>query len=461
MDARAHEDAFAAARVKRGAGGVNAVCYDVAQLGLGVRPDDTDHVMIRIESPALEQSARRASAEVELRLEIGVGARYADFRIAGQAYRRHQFLVPIHELRAARGIVRLSLTPVKWDAPELPALSVAASYCNKEHLIGELEQRMIWIFGSARAGTTWLLRDILGAVPSRSRIEDDAGVRPIDETGLGFLLGAVELDAERFYALHRIEPGANGSLELAASPFERLITRRSGKAEFLANPRTTHVMKSAIREIVFNHVLVHWGLLDYDYVALKAPNEGHAADLLMSALPAARMLVIMRDGRDALRSRFTPFASRTLAETSDAGLRRYAVAYYSHLWNFQTEIVDRAFDAHDPSRRLRVRYEHLRQGSFDAFRSLYRFVDAGLSEPAVRAVMERVRLENVPHDQRGPHLPQRSGEIGGYRRYFTREEVLLMTRIMATTLRMHGYDASLTGEGRRSVAGAVPLPSAG
>lgn len=405
-------------------------------------PEDADTVLLRFDSDELELAGPAGDEDFLVRLDVAVGPEFSDFRLAGPAYRRHQFLLPLHHVRAARGIVGIAVTALRWRSVRPPAFAVRASAHAKSRLIDELERRMIWIFGSAGSGTTWLMHDILGAAPSTARPDDDTGVRPLDEPGIGILLGAIEVDAERFYQVDRAAEAAGPH----APVFERHIDRRSGSDEFVRNPRTAANFRKSIREIVFENVLVHWGVLDYDYVAVKMPNGSHAADLLMSALPQARMIVIMRDGRDVIRSRFSPFASRTLAETTDLALRRYAVAYYSEYWNFQREIVERAFAAHDPERRLLVSYEQLRRGETEAFASVYRFIGASVSDEWLRGLIERTRLENVAPDRRGPALPRQTGEIGGYRSAFLKTEVALMTSIMGPGLRRYGYDTS-GGEG--------------
>jgi hypothetical protein len=413
--------------------------HDLTQHGLDFaeQPGEADTVLVRFDWPELEALiVSDPAADFEFRLELTAGTRFSDYRIVGPAYRRHQILIPLDEACAGGAVVRVGFEPVRWDEDRpLPAYTLAASFQAKRRLIEDLERRMIWIFGSARSGTTWLLHDILGAAPSAARPDDLTGMRPIDEAGIGFLLGAVELDAERFYGVDRSVDTASADVPV----FERMIARRSGQPEFVRNPRTEASLRRAIRELVFEHVLVHWGLLDYDFVGFKAPNEGHAADILMGAFPLARMIVIVRDGRDVMRSRFSPFASRTLAETTDLALRRYAVTYYAHYWNFQREVIERAFAAHDPERRLQVSYERLRAEELETFASLYRFIGAPLSEPEIAAVIDRVRLENVGRDQRGANLPRQTGEVGGYRRSFLKTEVALMTSIMEAGLRQHGY----------------------
>ena len=204
---------------------------------------------------------------------------------------------------------------------------------------------------------------------------------------------------------------------------------------------TRHAIRDMIREATFNHVLLYWGVLDYDRVVFKAPNEGHAADLLMEALPKARMIFLIRDGRDVVKSRFSPFASRVLAESEDPGLRRAAVAYYAHQWNWHTDIVRNAYDAHDPARRLLMTYEELRRELEDAFVRLAKFLNAPMEPQALKALIAEVRLENVPETERGPDQPRQEGKIGGYRSYFSPDEIQLMISIMIGNLVRYGYDS--------------------
>src|ERR1019366_4056155 len=105
--------------------------------------------------------------------------------------------------------------------------------------------------------------------------------------------------------------------------------------------------------------LNEWGLIDYRNVVFKMPNESHAADVIMRAFPRSFMIFLMRDGRDVMKSRFSPFASPTLAETTDPRMRLHAIAFWSHFWNFQVDIIHSAFSAHPPQRSLFVRYEDL------------------------------------------------------------------------------------------------------
>ena len=203
--------------------------------------------------------------------------------------------------------------------------------------------------------------------------------------GIGTVLGAFLFEPEHFYhidqTVEHCDPGpdletATGRRPIGMPLFQRILFKNYNNAESMLGDQTRHAIRNLIREATFNHVLLYWGVLDYDRVVFKAPNEGHAADLLMEALPRARMIFLMRDGRDIVKSRFSPFASRRLAESKDPGLRRAAIAYYAHQWNWHTDIVHSAYNAHDPARRLLLTYEELRRESEDAFARLAQFVDA-------------------------------------------------------------------------------------
>ena len=123
--------------------------------------------------------------------------------------------------------------------------------------------------------------------------------------------------------------------------------------------------------MALEHVLNEWGMFGYERLVFKMPNDLHGADFIMRSFPESHMVFLMRDGRDVMRSRFSPYASPTLAETNDARLRSYAIAYYSHFWNFQVDIMRAAFESHPQHLRIRVHYEDLRQNPVSAIGALF------------------------------------------------------------------------------------------
>jgi hypothetical protein len=186
--------------------------------------------------------------------------------------------------------------------------------------------------------------------------------------------------------------------------------------------------------------LNEWGLIDYRNVVFKMPNESHAADVIMRAFPRSFMIFLMRDGRDVMKSRFSPFASPTLAETTDPRMRLHAIAFWSHFWNFQVDIIHSAFSAHPPQRSLFVRYEDLRRDTMAELRVIFDRVGLSMADDALAKLVSRTTLENIPADQKGPDKPRQEGLIGKYASVFSRWEIELMEAIMGPNLQRFGYE---------------------
>jgi len=169
------------------------------------------------------------------------------------------------------------------------------------------------------------------------------------------------------------------------------------------------------------------------------PNDSHAADLIMRSFPESQMVFLIRDGRDVIRSRFSLFASPVLAETTNPQLRSYAIAYYSHFWNFQVDIMRAAFEAHPEHLRVRVHYEELRQNPISAIGALFRHLGRETTPDELLKLAERTRIENVPEAERGPDKPRQNGIVGGYRGFFRDDEIATMNAIMGANLVRYGY----------------------
>jgi hypothetical protein len=223
-------------------------------------------------------------------------------------------------------------------------------------------------------------------------------------------------------------------------PFERAFKdmRHETRMFNLVNEALYHRL---LRDCALEHVLNEWGVLAYDRLVFKMPNDSHGADFIMRAFPRAWMIFLMRDGRDVMRSRFTPFASDILAETTDASLRTQAIAYYAHFWNFQVDIMRDAYDAHAADRRHFLRYEDVRQKPAAEIPRLLNRIGMAVTEEQLPRLLHDVTLENMPADQRGPDKPRQDGKIGGFRDTFSPAEIELMNNIMGANLRRYGYEA--------------------
>lgn len=300
-----------------------------------------------------------------------------------------------------------------------------------------------------------MAHDILGTIPFLHKQDEDlaVGTRPIDEMNIGRMVGSFEMEPENYMGLDAKvfadyedeAPWRGGSdyHKIRSSIFRRNISEGYSRDESIFNERTHDMFIDSIKRIVCNHIILHWGVEGYERVVLKAPNEGHASDVLLRATPRSRAIHLVRDGRDVIRSRFSPFASKILAETQDLRLRRNAVSYYAHQWNWHTNMVRKACADHDQGRILTIRYEDLRKRDIGSFRDVMKFVGYDADDEKVQEIVERSALESFADHQKGPDLPRQGGHVGGYRRVFDSFEKTMMTAIMIDNLNFYGYETKV------------------
>ena len=376
--------------------------------------------------------------EVALRID---GAAF-DTRLFHKWYHRHQFLIPLPSFRRDRLRITLTAEATTQDRStgEAPVFELSLLLVSKQRIWARCEQMAIWVFSTARSGSTWLVVDILCA---------DGRARPVDEPGTGRMFAPLQWDAERFYETGNrelyIESGF--PFETGEKPrhpdllpvFERAFGVLNKENQILSRHNFAFYHQ-ALRDVAIGHVLNEWGILGYSRLVYKMPNDSHCADFIMRAFPQSHMVFMMRDGRDVMRSRFSPFASPDLANASDKQLRRYAIFFYSHFWNFQVDIIAAAFEAHPHERRILVKYEDLRAHPDHYIAKIYDHLGMSATDEEIAGLADRTRLENLPASERGPEKPRQSGLVGGFHSVFDEEEIALMNAIMGQNLLRYGYE---------------------
>ena len=371
--------------------------------------------------------------EVRLRNKIIATRQFRNFT------QRHQIMVPTNLLHEASNNLLLSARAL--SGPRIaPRFFVRVFYLHADRLIDAIEQSSVWVFSTARSGSSWISQDILC---------HSHDVRSMDEPGIGRLFAPVDWVAERFYDLAHKDAYAQSGLEYETgakaradtgfiAPFERSFMFGE-RGTNIWSPQNRQMYFGLIRTTMFQHVLHEWGVLDYQHVVFKMPNDSHGADVIMQSLPQAFMILLMRDGRDVMKSRFSPFASHDLATTTDPALRLHAIAFYAHLWNFQVDIMQSAFAAHAPERRLLLHYEELRVAPTAQLRMMFDKIGMDMSDAALDALVSSTTLDNIPAAQKGPDKPRQTGQIGEYASVFSGAEIALMEAIMGCNLRRFGY----------------------
>ncbi len=311
-----------------------------------------------------------------------------------------------------------------------------------------IADRLCWIFGSSRSGSTWLLRMLSGL----------DRVVPIDDPHLGHHLGVW-----RPIPLAWANEDEPPELRILAD-FKR------DHDDYFFSDRYRDAWMPALRELI----LARFGAqvadtarqldIDRPIVVVKEP-ASHVADWLLEIFPGSRMIFLLRDGRDVVDSWLDAYKEGSWATSEGAyplstrREREALIRWQSSVWLRRTEVVQRAFRAHDPSRRVMVRYEDLRARPAEELLKVCGIVSADPPMSRIEEIVNSRSYESVPVEQRGSGQAIRRAEPGGWREHMSEREQAAMHEILGPKLVELGYmsdaEAAARAEGH-----AAALPSA-
>jgi hypothetical protein len=189
-----------------------------------------------------------------------------------------------------------------------------------------------------------------------------------------------------------------------------------------------------------------YGLRD-PYVIIKEPNGSIGAELIMSLLPRARLMFLLRDGRDVVDSMVDAVSPGSWLEQSfGSGENRFEdhrlaiVRHESVLWRARSEAVQRAYKQHPPQLRQLVRYEDTRANPTEVLAILDKWI--GLRRDA-KARMNAIRwndFDAFPAEAKGAGMPLRAARPGLWRENLSGQEQDAMADIMGPKLTELGYE---------------------
>jgi sulfotransferase family protein len=288
------------------------------------------------------------------------------------------------------------------------------------------EDRLVWIFGSSRSGSTWLLR----------MLSDLDCTIPIDDPHLGHHLG-----------VWRPIPLAWATAE--ADPELTILNEvKCGKPSYFFSDRYRGVWEPALRSMIvsrFDAQARDTRIPDGSdpMVVVKEPGS-HVADLLVSLFPRSRMIFLLRDGRDVVDSWLDAY--RAGAWALDEGAypvspegREALIRWQSSVWAYRTGVVLRAYRDHDPSRRVLVRYEDLLAAPGDELERICGTLEVRATSQELRAIAARHDYERVPSEGRGTAKAIRAADPGGWQRRMSAAEQRAMYAVMGERLAEVGY----------------------
>jgi hypothetical protein len=279
------------------------------------------------------------------------------------------------------------------------------------------EERLLWIFGSSRSGSTWLLR----------MLSELDGAVPIDDPHLGHHLG-----------VWRPIPLAWAAAD--ADPELTLLNElKREKTSYFFSDRYRHVWAPALRHLIVSRFEAQArdespAARSDPLVVVKEPGS-HIADLLLSLFPASRMIFLLRDGRDVVDSWVA--AHRAGAWAQDEGAFPVATEGREALIRWQGSVW--SYGSHDPGRRILVRYEDLLT---DPARELNRIddtFDLGVPSARLREIASAHHYDNVPSAEKGATKEIRAADPGGWQHHMSAAEQQAMYEVMGETLAEVGY----------------------
>jgi hypothetical protein len=176
---------------------------------------------------------------------------------------------------------------------------------------------------------------------------------------------------------------------------------------------------------------------------VKEPNGSQSADILLRAQPSARLLFLLRDGRDVVDSALASnvvggWGPRLVPHLRgiDEGGRLDFVRRFAYQWLWQTEVVQAAFAAHRGPKHM-VRYEDLLRDTPARLEELFEWLGLPLEEAEIAALAGRFAFERIPSP--GPERFHRSATPGAWRENLRPEERAAVEEVLGAKLRELDY----------------------
>jgi hypothetical protein len=265
---------------------------------------------------------------------------------------------------------------------------------------------LIWLFGVARSGSTWLGK-MMGEIDGQALW---------DEPLVGDVFG---------YAY-----------------YTRAWDWMRNREEFALGDPHKDVWLKSIRNFVLDGANArHPETVDGGYLVIKEPNGSIGAPLLIEALPESRVVLLMRDPRDVVASLLAankkgswvrdiaPGRVDSRADVDpDAFVKKRAQLYMVSMLR-----AKEAYESHKGPKTT-VRYEDLRYNTFEELKGIHFNLGIAVEDESLRRVVEKHDWTNVPAELKGPDKPRRKAQPGSYEDDLTPGQVEVVEEITAPIL---------------------------
>jgi hypothetical protein len=311
------------------------------------------------------------------------------------------------------------------------------------------ESRLVWIFGSPRSGSTWLLNLLTHPLVP---VEDStSGVGRLDAPDAD---APPALPINEPYAQHHIAPALSAEILAAGRlPMATLPGLRRGAPNYFLSDRFAEAWRPHLRLLVLARLAAQADAIAREYslpllpVVIKEPNGSIGADFVMELLPRARMVFLLRDGRDVVDSMLDAqmpggwLADPGLSDLDHLRERRLEIVMReSRLWLARTQATLRAYEAHAPELRRIVRYEEARTDPGPILADLEAWLRLRRTERGRADALRWNDFDLVPAEAKGAGKPMRAARPGLWRENLGPDEQAAMHDIMGAQLSELGYE---------------------
>jgi hypothetical protein len=295
-----------------------------------------------------------------------------------------------------------------------------------------VERDLTWVWSTPRSGAGLMLE--LLAYPLRPDMQTALGFRPppaaatfgprivpVDEFGFGGHVAPWPGD-----------PVAVGERWIAGT----VLTLNEGRPPYVLSKASTQTWRTPLRELALarlrharQRAAAHVRDIDTGSpIVVKEASTSHAADRVMSLLPDARALVIVRDPRDVVASQLSRPGSFKTSQPSPEVDREQQATRAAQLWSMAFDTCQAAIET-CAGGTMQVRYEDLIADPGRVLGAALEWIGVERSPAQVEEAVERSSVGSHPPPDHPLPDPDLIAEVGSWEGELTPAELSLVTEV--------------------------------